>query len=66
MENLNSKKTNDIYYKLFELCIAFAYSPIDDLEKIFNKHDINIKYEDGKYKPLDVVFDELRKIFKIN
>lgn len=59
---INSENT-DIPDTLIELCIAIAYNPIDDLEKFFNKYVLSLKYENGDYKLLNTVVDELGKNF---
>lgn len=40
-----------------------ANGSIDDVEKVCKKIGVNIKNNDGDYKTIDVVFNELSKIY---
>ena len=47
-----------------ELLLKFlANGSIDDVEKICKKFGINIKNNDGSYKTIDIVFNELSKVY---
>jgi hypothetical protein len=40
-----------------------ASSSINDVEKICKKFGVNIKNNDGNYKTIDIVFNELSMIY---